>query len=88
MLTGLPLALGPLENHRLALDVPALTRRWSEEAITNGTLGATPQYELYRTHRFGVWREPSQTCAPPSIIHHQEKSMALMFPRPSAWLHS
>src|SRR3546814_18549117 len=44
MLTGLPLALGPLEGHRLALDVPALTRALGE-LIRNGPLGAT-QYEL------------------------------------------
>src|SRR5690606_32158857 len=44
MLTGLPLALGPLEGHRLALDVPALTKALGE-LIRNGTLGAT-QYEL------------------------------------------
>src|SRR3546814_5296709 len=30
MLTGLPLALGPLEGHRLALDVPALTKALGE----------------------------------------------------------
>src|SRR3546814_19072587 len=40
MLTGLPLALGPLEGHRLALDVPALTQALGE-LIRNGTLGAT-----------------------------------------------
>src|SRR3546814_20665713 len=40
----LPLALGPLEDHRLALDVPALTKALGE-LIRNGTLGAT-QYEL------------------------------------------
>lgn len=44
MLTGLPLALGPLEGHRLALDVPALTKALGE-LIRNGTLGAA-QYEL------------------------------------------
>ncbi|MCJ7478533.1 hypothetical protein MUQ53_10045, partial [Streptococcus suis] len=44
MLTGLPLALGPLEGHRLALDVPALTKALGE-LIRNGTLGAM-QYEL------------------------------------------
>ncbi|HAG76731.1 MAG TPA: hypothetical protein DCL53_15015, partial [Thauera sp.] len=44
MLTGLPLALGPLEGLRLALDVPALTKALGE-LIRNGTLGAT-QYEL------------------------------------------
>ena len=44
MLTGLPLALGPLEGHRLALNVPALTKALGE-LIRNGTLGAT-QYEL------------------------------------------
>ena len=44
MLTGLPLALGPLEGHRLALDVPALTKALGE-LIRNGTLRAT-QHEL------------------------------------------
>jgi len=38
------LALGPLEGHRLALDVPALTKALGE-LIRNGTLGAM-QYEL------------------------------------------
>lgn len=44
MLTDLPLALGPLEGYRLALDVPALTKALGD-LIRNGTLGATP-YEL------------------------------------------
>jgi hypothetical protein len=39
MLTRLPFALGPLEGHRLALDVPALTKALGE-LIRNGTLGA------------------------------------------------
>ena len=37
MLTRLPFALGPLEGHRLALDVPALTTALGE-LIRNGTL--------------------------------------------------
>jgi hypothetical protein len=44
MLTRLPFALGPLEGHRLALDVPALTTALGE-LIRNGTLGVS-QYEL------------------------------------------
>ena len=44
MLTRLPFALGPLEGHRLALDVPALTPALGE-LIRNGTLGVS-QYEL------------------------------------------
>ena len=44
MLTRLPMALGPLEGHRLALDVSALTTALGE-LIRNGTLGAT-EYEL------------------------------------------
>ena len=44
MLTGLPLALGPLEGHRLAIDVPALTTALGD-LIRNGTLGAS-RYEL------------------------------------------
>ncbi|MPZ47699.1 MAG: hypothetical protein GEV05_30970 [Betaproteobacteria bacterium] len=43
MLTRLPFALGPLEGHRLALDVPALTTALGE-LIRNGTLGVS-QYE-------------------------------------------
>ena len=41
MLTRLPLALGLLEGHRLALDVPALTTALGE-LIRNGTLGVSP----------------------------------------------
>lgn len=44
MLTRLPFALGPLEGHRLALDVPALTTALGE-LIRNGTLGVS-QVEL------------------------------------------
>jgi len=44
MLTRLPMALGSLEGHRLALDVPALTKALGE-LIRNGTLGAS-EYEL------------------------------------------
>jgi len=44
MLTCLPFALGPLEGHRLALDIPALTTALGE-LIRNGTLGVSP-YEL------------------------------------------
>ena len=44
MLTRLPFALGPLEGHRLSLDVPALTTALGE-LIRNGTLGVS-QYEL------------------------------------------
>jgi len=44
MLTRLPLALGPLEGHRLAIDVTALSTALGE-LIRNGTLGAT-EYEL------------------------------------------
>ncbi|MGE0371798.1 MAG: hypothetical protein AB7Q01_07910 [Gammaproteobacteria bacterium] len=40
MLTRLPFALGPLEAHRLALDVPALTTALGE-LIRNGTLGVS-----------------------------------------------
>lgn len=40
MLTRLPSALGPLEGHRLALDVPALTTALSE-LILNETLGVS-----------------------------------------------
>jgi hypothetical protein len=41
MLTRLPYALGPLEGHRLALDVPVLTTVLGE-LIHNGTLGVSP----------------------------------------------
>ena len=44
MLTRLPFALGPLEGHRLALDVPALTTALGN-LIRNGTLGAT-EYDV------------------------------------------
>ena len=44
MLTGLPFALGPLEGHRLTIDVPALTPALGD-LIRNGTLGAS-HYEL------------------------------------------
>ena len=44
MLTRLPFSLGPLEGHRLTLDVPALTKALGE-LIRNGTLGVS-QYEL------------------------------------------
>lgn len=44
MLIRLPFALGPLEGHRLALDVPALTTALGE-LIRTGTLGVS-QYEL------------------------------------------
>ena len=44
MLTRLPFALGPLEGHRLALDVPALTTALGD-LIRSGTLGVS-QYEL------------------------------------------
>jgi hypothetical protein len=70
MLTGLPLALGPLEGHRLALDVPALTKALGD-LIRNGTL-APRSTNWPRTHRFGVWREPSpRACAPrvPAFPH-------------------
>ncbi|EPB9494601.1 TPA: hypothetical protein L4Q76_001678 [Pseudomonas aeruginosa] len=40
MLVKLPLAIGPLEGHRLALDVPVLTRALGH-LIRNGTLAAT-----------------------------------------------
>ena len=43
MLIRLPFALGPLEGHRLALDVPALTTALGE-LIRNGSLGVS-QYE-------------------------------------------
>lgn len=43
MLTRLPLTLGLLEGHRLALDVPALTTALGE-LIRNGTLGVS-RYE-------------------------------------------
>ena len=41
MLTRLPFALGTLEGHRLALDVPMLTAALGE-LIRNGTLGISP----------------------------------------------
>ena len=44
MLIRLPFALGPLEGHRLALDVPALITALGE-LIRTGTLGVS-QYEL------------------------------------------
>lgn len=44
MLTGLPLALGPLEGHRLALDIPVLTKVLGG-LIRDGVLGAS-EYEL------------------------------------------
>lgn len=44
MLTRLPLALGPLEGHRLALDVPALTKALGA-LIRSGALDTSP-YEL------------------------------------------
>jgi len=44
MLIRLPFALGPLEGHRLALDVPALTTALGER-IRTGTLDVS-QYEL------------------------------------------
>lgn len=44
MLTRLPLALGPLEGHRLALDVPALTKALGD-LIRGGVLG-TAAYDL------------------------------------------
>ncbi|MGV4935313.1 hypothetical protein ACVCGZ_05790 [Serratia nematodiphila] len=40
MLARLPMAYGPLEGHRLALDVPVLTRALGD-LIRNGTLSAT-----------------------------------------------
>lgn len=42
MLTRLPLALGPLEGHRLALDVPALTKALGD-LIRSGVLGTSPR---------------------------------------------
>jgi hypothetical protein len=39
MLTGLPLALGPLEGHRLAIDVPVLTQTLGG-LIRSGVLAA------------------------------------------------
>ncbi len=44
MLAGLPFALGPLEGHRLAIDVPALTQALGD-LIRSGALGAS-DYEL------------------------------------------
>jgi hypothetical protein len=44
MLTRLPIALGPLEGHRLALDVPALTKALGD-LIRSGALG-TAAYDL------------------------------------------
>jgi hypothetical protein len=41
MLTRVPFALGPLEGHRLALDVSVLTTALGE-LIRNGTLGVSP----------------------------------------------
>lgn len=41
MLTRLPFTLGPLEGHRLALDVPALTKALGA-LIRGGALGTTP----------------------------------------------
>ncbi|MEA9585951.1 hypothetical protein VC279_06445 [Xanthomonas sp. WHRI 10064A] len=45
MLTRLPLALGPLEGHRLALDVPVLTQALGE-LIRRGVLSACAQDAL------------------------------------------
>ncbi|QQC64368.1 hypothetical protein [Paraburkholderia ginsengisoli] len=44
MLSRLPFALGPLEGHRLALNIPVLTSALGD-LIRHGTLGAS-QYEL------------------------------------------
>ncbi len=44
MLSRLPFAIGALEGHRLAIDVPALTTALGD-LIRNGTLGAS-RYEL------------------------------------------
>ena len=44
MLSRLPSAIGALEGHRLAIDVPALTTALGD-LIRNGTLGAS-RYEL------------------------------------------
>jgi len=41
MLARLPFALGPLEGHRLAIDVPALSAALGE-LIRNGKLGVSP----------------------------------------------
>jgi len=41
MLTRLPFAIGPLEAHRLALDVPALTRALGD-LIRSGVLDTAP----------------------------------------------
>ncbi|MFC4160736.1 hypothetical protein [Chitinimonas lacunae] len=48
MLTPLPLALGPLEGFRLAIDVPALTRALGT-LIRHGTLTASPVSTLPAT---------------------------------------
>lgn len=40
MLARLPMAYGPLEGHRLALDIPVLTKALGD-LIRNGTLSAT-----------------------------------------------
>ncbi|WP_431819406.1 hypothetical protein [Burkholderia sp. F1] len=42
MLSRLPMALGPLEGHRLALDVPALSQALGE-LIRSGRLSTTPR---------------------------------------------
>ncbi len=44
MLSRLPFAIGALEGHRLAIDIPALTTALGD-LIRNGTLGAS-RYEL------------------------------------------
>jgi len=44
MLSRLPSAIGALEGHRLAIDVPALTTALGD-LIRNGTLGSS-RYEL------------------------------------------
>jgi hypothetical protein len=55
MLTRLPFALGPLEGHRLAIDVPALTQALGE-LIRSGTCSRLRSIELARTHRRKRWR--------------------------------
>ena len=86
MLTRLPFALGPLEGHRLAIDVPTLTQVLGGLIRSGALVAGTPAIRIPRHNRSKRWLEvfASDMHARMSASLHlqrQEIPMALMFPR-------
>ena len=84
MLTRLPFALGPLEGHRLAIDVPVLTQVLGGLIRSGALVGGAPAPP--RRNRSKRWLEvPSPDMharmSASLRLQCQEIPMALMFPR-------